>query len=346
MHDPQGYYSVLGLDSSATDDDIKTAYRKLAKEYHPDINSSPEATDKMSKINAAYETLSDADKKREYDDPAVNMGHGGFGGHSFFDNFMHMNDPFWMTGNPFQFHEYIEPNSNQHINISVDVNNMFDQDKSLPIKYKVRNWCADCAGSGIGKWEKCPGCDGHGFQTYQQMRGDLSIQFNQECGFCKGLGKKVIEVCQACHGFSTTEEIKEVSIPNLPSSYFNNIKFTGMGHRDRNIDQPPGDLYAYISVVAENASVTENFEIHKSQDIDALKFLAGSSIELDGIHGEKHNITLSYDKFVYVIQGGGAPSKEGKKRSNMIFALKPILQPISDGDLLEKIKIYTEHKEQ
>jgi molecular chaperone DnaJ len=202
----QNYYETLGVEKSASFEDIKSAFRKKAMEYHPDRNKGDAAAEEMFKeVNNAYSVLGDSEKKRMYDsgvDPNQNGpgpgGFGGFGGNPnpFSDLFSKFNMGFGGHG------PSTEDNKQQIVNISISVNlydSIFGVDRNVEFNY--RPVCDVCGGSGAKELETCKHCGGRGMVAEQ--RGN--IQTVTPCPICRGLGKIMKDVCDKCSGAGHTE---------------------------------------------------------------------------------------------------------------------------------------------
>ena len=335
MHDPKGYYQLLNIDVAASQEDVKKSYRGLMKQYHPDINSSPEAAELSKQINEAYSVLSDEQLRREYDSPTVPPEFSGFGGFSGFP------DEIFQF---FNFGHNAQQRANSDLNLDVTINSeeLFTELDKITVTYKIRNFCSHCNGVGYSNWETCPGCDGKG--KIIENRGDRSnfMQFITPCGFCGGTGKKVIDVCKECEGFSGKEESKQIYLPNDSSVYFKTLKFPQQGNKDVNVDMPPGDLYLRINPAINGAMIDQStLNVIIDKNIDALNLMIEGAIELDGINDEKHQINLKYNNTTYTVDEKGIPIVGStKKRSDLIFRINPLLKAIDDEEIKEVLSKY------
>ncbi len=196
----EDYYSVLGVDEKATQDEIKKKYRKLVKENHPDKGGDEE---KFKKISTAYDTIGDENKRKQYDqqknNPFANMG--GFGGGSMEDMLNNM-----FGGNRRQqnrVHDTV-------IDVSVGVLESYRESKKT-ITYNRKDKCNPCNGTG-GEKKVCHTCGGQGF-TVKQMGSGMFVQIIQvACGTCNGVGKITTAACYACGGQGVKNEIKTIDI--------------------------------------------------------------------------------------------------------------------------------------
>jgi molecular chaperone DnaJ len=234
------YYDILGVEETATQDEIKKAYRKLAKENHPDKGGDE---DLFKKISVAYDTVGDENKRKQYDverkNPFGQMG-GGFG-QSFSDLF---NSVFGQQRQQQRAHT-------TNITISVGVLESF-LGKNKTITYKRKTICEPCNGSG-GDSQTCVTCQGQG-QVVRQVGTNMFVQMVQmQCPTCVGTGRIMINACHSCNGQGNKDEIKNVDV-KLPHSVDDGqfLRMQGQGDFRNGIY---GDLILRVQVEKE-----KNFE--------------------------------------------------------------------------------------
>ena len=189
------FYNILGVDRNASADEIKKAYRKLSKQYHPDVN--PEGVDKFKEVAEAYDVLSNPDKKAKYDNPASGM----FGGS--FD----MNEFAEMFGfNPMNRGPQRQSAPEKIITVTITPEESYlGVNKS--ITYQRQKPCYSCSGSG-GERQACGTCKGQGFFMQNQGNGFFQTVIRRECPSCKGKGSILIKACYECSGIGTKPEFK------------------------------------------------------------------------------------------------------------------------------------------
>lgn len=203
----QNYYETLGLEKSASTDDIKSAFRKKAKEYHPDKHDGDKKYEDLFKsVNDAYSVLGDPEKKRMYDsgvDPnqqGPGPGPGGFGG--FGGGFGRGHDPFADIFSRFNMGfgghgPRQEDNRQQVVNVNISINlydSIFGADRNIEFSYKPV--CSACNGTGAKELETCKHCGGRGMVTEQ--RGNM--QTITPCPICRGTGRMMKDICEKCNG--------------------------------------------------------------------------------------------------------------------------------------------------
>lgn len=231
-------YEVLGIDSSADEKTIKTAYRQLSKQYHPDKSSSPDAHDKFIEISEAYEILSDPEKKQNYDrfgDPEGMGAMGGMGGMGGF-------------GDPFgQFQrQYGRPGKPRGGDTNVELNiplKDFFLGRDMDFGVNMNNICDTCTGTGSadGKYKKCSKCNGLGVILTRRQLGPFISQYQSPCDTCRGTGTVIENLCKVCHGSRVSEQTRNYNIfcaPGTPRNYVQTME--GEGHQSP--DWIPGNL--------------------------------------------------------------------------------------------------------
>ena len=236
------YYSILGVSKEASESEIKKAYRKLSKEYHPDLNpNNKEAEEKFKEIAEAYSVLSDSEKRNNYDRFGTADGRGGnpFGG-------MNMDDIYssFFGGNPFGGRQNMRRKGNDiRINIKLTLDEIYSG-VHKKIKYRKNSKCEPCDGKG-GELSKCTRCNGQGVVNQIQQTPFGRIQSSVVCNSCQGSGEMVVKSCGSCNGNGI--KLSEVEYEfDIPRGIMDGemLKVNGMGSSIRNgID---GDLIINI----------------------------------------------------------------------------------------------------
>ena len=227
----ENYYEVLGVDENATQEDIKKAYRNLAKENHPDKGGDGEM---FKKISAAYDTIGDENKRKQYDNQKKNP----FGG-NFADMFNSFNQ------------QQRQENHTSVITVNIGVLDSY-LSRNKQITYKRKTSCDICNGSG-GEKKICTTCNGVGSIMKQVGTGMFVQVVNMSCNTCSGTGKITINACYACNGLETKDEMKiiDLKIPHgLEDGQF--VRMSGVGDfRNGRF----GDLVIRINLVEENGFI-------------------------------------------------------------------------------------------
>lgn len=235
------YYETLGVSKDATQDEIKKAYRKLSKQYHPDVN--PEGGEKFKDISVAYDTIGDETKRAQYDNK-LNNPFGGNGGMSYEDIFNQMFGN--QGGNPFEQRRKSAPDKIIKVQVS-PLESFKGVDKV--IHYMKDNHCDVCSGSG-GEQQKCGTCGGAGFQIKTFGTGFMVQQIRTACQTCAGRGYTLVHRCFSCDGKGVKSTTHEVTV-KLPVGIDDGqyLKLASLGDF-RNGEY--GDLVIQISMVNQD----------------------------------------------------------------------------------------------
>ena len=302
MADKRDYYEVLGVSRSASADEIKKAYRKLAKKYHPDLNKEPDAADKFKEVAEAYEVLGDEQKRANYDQ----FGFAGVGGQAGFDPFSQgfasggfddIGDIFssFFGGSMGGFSSRSGstrngPRRGQDHLMSVDITFLeacFGVSKEVDLT--VDETCKACKGTGAatpGDIETCKTC--HGTGTVVQVRNTMlgQMQTQSVCPDCRGTGKKIRKVCPECRGagYQNKRTTITVEVPAGAQSG-NQIRYSGKGGRGEN-GGPNGDLYVEINVQPHKMYERIGDDIFLEVPVTAVDAALGAKVDVPTIHGD------------------------------------------------------------
>lgn len=348
MADKRDYYEVLGVGKGASDAEIKTAYKKLARKYHPDLQTNKseaekkEAEEKFKEAAEAYSVLSDPDKKSRYDQ----FGHAGLGGNGFgggaqgFD----MNDIFSQFGNIFEEmgfgggfgfggggrggrQQY--KGGDLRLKVKLTMNEVATGvTKKFKVKKKVT--CTHCHGTGSedGKSQKCPNCGGSGqtVQTVQTMFGRMQTQ--RPCPHCGGTGQVITNKCHECggEGVVTGDEIVEVNIPAGVSDGMV-VNCPGKGHAGK-LNGVPGDIQVYIEVEPHKELTRQDNNLIYNLLLDVPTAVLGGTAEIPTLDG----------KAKIKIEPGTQPGKVMRLRGKGLPALQGY--GYGTGDIIVNIGVY------
>lgn len=295
------YYDILGVSKDASDDKIKHAYRKLSKKWHPDINKAPDAEAKFKEINEAYETLSDPQKRANYDQYGSADGAGaGFGGGSQgggFGNFGGSAGGFGFDDIFSQFfgggQQRADPSAPQQgRDLQYQMTLEFEEaifGKKTVIKYNREAQCKTCGGTGAKPGTSpvtCSNCGGRGYVTTETNTPLGRMQSRQVCPVCHGTGKEIKEKCPTCGGSGKTDERHELEV-NVPAGIDDGqqMRLQGQGEAGDN-GGPYGDLYIVFRVKPSKDFTRDGSTIYVDQPITFARAALGGKIKVKTVHGD------------------------------------------------------------
>ena len=286
------YYEVLGVKKDASDEEIKRAFRKLAKQYHPDVNKEPGADEKFKEIGEAYAVLSDPNKRSQYDQfghaafqngAGSQGGAGGFGGFDFND--FDFGDIFGdLFGGSFGFGRGKSKNrASKGPDTLVKINLEFMEaikGCKKTIKIELNDTCPKCGGKGGFKEHKCPTCGGRGRVVVQQNSLFGVFQTETTCRDCGGAGTVYEEKCSYCGGKGIIKQAKEIEI-DVPAGVDtgNKLRISGKGEAGRN-GGPNGDIYIEFNVKSHPLFEREDEDIYLEVPITITEAILGCKKEI------------------------------------------------------------------
>jgi molecular chaperone DnaJ len=277
-------YEILGVQKTASNDDIKKAYRKLALKYHPDTNSAPEAEDKFKEISAAYDILSDSTKRQNYDQFGDPKGRPGpqFTSSPFdgFDFDFGFGDIFGRG--PRRRQTSVKGNDVKKNFIITFMESIHGSKKQIKVEYPES--CTKCKGNGSKdgtSLEQCTVCNGVG--KIGRNQGFINIM--SMCPGCNGTGSNIKEKCKKCSGQGTVYK-KEVLKVNIPPGIDDGtiLKLSGKGMPSA-YGAESGDLYLVIRVEQHNKFKRKGMDIYSVEDINYLDAILGADIKVQTVHG-------------------------------------------------------------
>ena len=327
------YYAELGIKNDASETEIKLAYRRLAKIYHPDRNKTLEAEEKIKKVNEAYGVLSDKIKKNEYDNKKSKT-FVGFGKSNF-----DISDIFTKS---FEFDKNIKQKNNKNcknfesqdkltITISFIDSIMGVVDKSVDHTFKHE--CISCEGYG-GMFAVCSNCGGNG----KIHRNDGFISINITCNQCNGQGKKISSVCNVCDGHGFLEKKEELFI-TIPEGLESKTKLLIKG-KGNNLNGSRGDLYVTVEINDDAVYSRIGNDILVHLKVSVIDILSENTIDVITFRGNQsiklHPKTTTTD---IVEKGKGTKSINSNVYGDMIIKLVPIIPVLTDEEknIIKKI---------
>ncbi len=332
------YYEVLGVKKGASDDELKKAYRKLAKQNHPDLNPGDKAAEaRFKEINEAYEVLSDKEKRAKYDqfgfagvDPNFGAGGpgGGFGGFDMGDIFGSFFGGFGGFGGGGGSSGRTGPAKGSTVRTGLTLTleeAAFGCEKDVTITHVES--CDVCGGSGCEPGttaEVCPECHGSGQVRMQQRTVFGTMSTSTVCPNCRGEGKIIHQKCKACSGTGGVRQKKKVHV-KIPAGIDNGqaISVRGQGDMGRN-GGPAGDLIVAINVTPHPRLRREGSHIYLDQAVSILQATLGGEVEIPSLDGKiKCKIEPGTQPGTTLRLGGkGVPNLNGRGRGDQYVTVR------------------------
>ena len=374
------YYEVLGVSRTATDDELKKAYRKLAKQYHPDMNpGNKEAEAKFKEINEAYEVLSDKEKRAKYDqfghagvDPNFGAGGGGFGGFDMGD--IDLGDIFgsFFGGGFGGFggsQRQANPNAPKR-GASLRANMTISFQEAMTGVEKEINLtrtesCNTCHGTGCAAGttaEVCPTCHGTGQVRIQRGGGGFAFTTTSPCSNCNGTGKIIHQPCPDCRGEGQVRKQKKIKV-RIPAGIDDGqtISMRGQGNSGQN-GGPAGDLLITVSVTPDPRFERDGYDLYLEQPVSFTQAALGAELQIDTIDGKvKYNLPAGTQTgTTFRLRGKGVPTVNGRGRGDQYVtvyietprnlnreqkeALKKFAETLGEGNYDEHRKFFKKFK--
>ena len=332
MAEKRDYYEVLGVSKNASEDEIKRAYKKLARKYHPDMNpGDKEAEEKFKEVNEANEVLSNPEKKAKYDqfgfagvDPNYGAGQGGYGGAGGFDfgDLVDIFGSFFGGGFGGGRHNPNAPQRGESIRASLSVEfteAAFGCEKSITIDRFEQ--CPTCKGKGCAPGttpEVCTECHGTGTVTQAQRTPFGMMQSQTVCPKCRGKGQIIHQPCPDCRGAGVVRKRRTIQV-NIPAGIDNGqtISLRGQGHSGKN-GGPAGDLLITVMVRPHEIFRRDGTAVFCEAPITFTQAVLGGTLEIPTIDGKvKYDIPEGTQTgTVFRLRGKGIPVLNGRGRGD------------------------------
>ncbi len=338
------YYEVLGVSKTATQDELKKAYRKLARKYHPDLNKdNPEAAEKFKECNEAYSVLSDEQKRAQYDQFGPEAfenggmgggpGAGGFGGFGGFGG-SGMEDIFDMFfGGQGRGGRSNNAGPQRGADLRFDMEITFEEaafgvEKEISLKRAER--CEHCHGEGAepgSKVETCPECHGSGYVRFTQNTMFGQMVNERPCSRCHGEGKIISNPCKECGGSGTVKKTKKLKV-KIPAGVDNGSRLRVGGEGEAGLKGgPSGDLYVYLYVKPHKFFERDGTTVLCEVPINIVQATLGAEIKVPTLDGQ---VTMKVPEGtqpgkVMRLKGKGIPSLRGGGRGDQLVRMKVVV---------------------
>lgn len=365
MANSKDYYDILGVSKSASEDDIKRAYRKLARKYHPDLNKDnpKEAEEKFKEVNEAYHVLSDADKRAQYDQMGPDafqqasqgggagyggfggFGQGGFNGQGFDFGGFDMGDIFDMfTGGSRRQPNGPEQGADLRYDLRITLREAFTGVKK---KFSIpkNETCDHCHGSGAepgSQIDECPDCHGTGQQRIVR-NGPFGQMVNVvTCRTCGGTGKIIKKKCSHCHGSCTVRKTKTIEV-NIPAGADTGVRMrvSGEGEPGKR-GGAYGDLYVYIIVEGDPDFERDGDDLYKAINISFTTAALGSTIQVETLV-KKVELKIpagTQSGTRFRISGEGMPHLQSSRKGSLYVEVKVTVPKKLNEDQKEALLNY------
>lgn len=340
------FYDRLGVSKDASQDEIKKAYRKMSKKYHPDINKEPGTEEKYKEVQEAYETLGDEQKRAAYDQYGAagangdfGGGAGGFGGFdgggAGFGGFEDIFSSFFGGGGGMR-----NPNApRQGDDLQYRVNLSFEEavfGVEKEVAYNRESTCSTCSGTGAKPGTSpvtCSRCHGSGVINVDTQTPLGMMRRQVTCDVCHGTGKEIKEPCHTCHGTGHERKTHKVSV-KIPAGVETGqqIRLQGQGEAGFN-GGPYGDLFVIINVLPSKQFERNGSTIYYNMNISFVQAALGDTVEVPTVHGDVEMTIPAGTQTgkTFRLKGKGAPKLRGGGQGDQHVTVN-IVTPIKLND--------------
>lgn len=355
MAEKEDFYDLLGVSRDASKDEIKKAYRKLSKKYHPDINDEPGAEEKFKQISEAYEVLSDEQKRAAYDqyghastDPNFNGGFGGSGfggaGGAGFGGFEDIFEQFFGGARGGRRRDPNAPRRGEDLQYVMDLE--FEDaifGKESTIKYNRQEECSNCGGNGAKPGtspQTCSQCGGSGAINAERNTPFGRVMTQQACPTCGGTGQEIKEKCDICGGNGHTKERHSVKV-TVPAGVEdgNQMRMQNQGDAGQN-SGPYGDLFVIFRVKPSDTFDRTGSEIYLELPINIIQATLGDEIEVPTVHGKvKFKIPSgTQPQTTFRLKGKGAPKLRGSNNGDQHITVDVVVPKNLNEEQIEHLR--------
>ncbi|CAP18394.1 Chaperone protein [Candidatus Phytoplasma mali] len=284
------YYEILGISRDASDEDIKKAYRKMAKKYHPDISKEHDSEKKFKEVQEAYEVLSDSNKKSNYDNFGHQNANGSDGFEGFGSNFGDFDDIFNNLFSKNSRNTKTSSDLDERIEMEIDFLEAVLGTKKT-IQLVLEDYCQECNGSGAHNNKDivtCQYCNGLGYVNVEQRIFFGNVRSQQMCSYCDGQGQKIKNKCFFCKG-KKTQKYKKTLVVDIPAGIDNGmtLKMSQKGNGGRiGSNNLRGDLYITFRVKASKIFSRKGLDVYTEIFITFSQAVLGVVAATETIYGK------------------------------------------------------------
>lgn len=343
------YYGILGLDKNASENDIKKAYRKLARQYHPDVNDTAEAAERFSEISIAQEVLLDPEKRRIVDmggDPMENGGGGAPGG---FGGFGDIFEAFFGGGGGRRGpRSRVQPGHDALLRTSITLEEAFSGvEQEITIDTAVI--CDRCEGSGSATKQRpvtCSHCGGAG-EIQQVQRSFLgNVMTSAPCPVCDGFGEVIPDPCDKCDGQGRMKARRD-KVVRIPAGIDEGmrVRMAGQGEVGHG-GGPAGDLYVEIAVRRHPVFSRDGDNLHLTVNVPMADAALGSVVDVKGLDGDMITFTIpsgTQPGERLIVEGKGMPHVRSEGFGDMIAHVNVVIPKNLDDKARELLTSYRDY---
>ncbi|MCT1663190.1 molecular chaperone DnaJ [Corynebacterium sanguinis] len=327
------YYGILGVDREATEQEIKRAYRKLARKYHPDVNPSEEAAEKFREISMAQEVLLDPSKRRIVDrggDP-MEQGAAGPGGAGGFGGFGDIFEAFFGgAGQGREPRSRVQPGNDALLRTAITLDDAFTGVKK-EVTVDTAVLCDVCTGTGSESKSKPVTCDlCHGTGSVEEVQQSFlgNIMTTRDCPKCRGFGELIKDPCRQCAGDGRVRSRRDLTV-NIPAGIADGmrIRMAGQGEVGHG-GGPAGDLYVEVHTQPHPVFAREGDNLHLRVTVPMYEAALGTSVTVDTLGGGEASIEVpagTQPNERVVLSGAGMPRLRSQEAGDMIAHIEVVV---------------------
>ncbi|HHT89694.1 MAG: molecular chaperone DnaJ [Bacillota bacterium] len=330
----EDYYDVLGVPRGASDDEIKKAYRKLARELHPDVNKEPDAEERFKTINEAYSVLGDPERRAKYDQfghsAFDNLGQGGFGDFGDFADFGGFGDLFSEIFGGFGGRQAHRPQRGADLRYEMTVEfeeAAFGAEKEISIpRTEICDHCHGNQAEPGTPITTCPECNGSGQVRFVQQTPFGQMASTRTCSRCRGEGKTFSTPCTVCHGAGTQRKMRTINV-KIPAGIDDgqSLRLAGRGETGQR-GGPPGDLLVLVRVKPHQLFRREGRNVVYELPISFVQASLGDEIQVPTLEGTV-NLRIpegTQSGRMFRLRGKGIQDVRGSGRGDQLVQVKVV----------------------